>query len=191
MKRFRGGLVFKAHRLLYHSTLGLRLIKTWGRRYGGFGFRIVADARDQVSEGCLVLHGRRLQPPRQRSRPVADARLFQKHILFLFGRPSIRQGLSISTCNPRTPLPATLPAIASCWKRLSISTCHPRPVGDARLFQKDFVFLCVLQGHRSMSPPRFQGACGRCKATWKREFKLPWREAGPPNNHDDKVVSDQ
>jgi len=27
MKRFRGGLVFKAHRLLYHSTLGLRIIK--------------------------------------------------------------------------------------------------------------------------------------------------------------------
>ena len=24
--RFRGGLVFKAHRLLYHSTLGLRII---------------------------------------------------------------------------------------------------------------------------------------------------------------------
>ena len=29
------------------------------------------------------------------------------------------------------------------------------------------------------------------KAIWKREFKLPWREAGPPNNHDDKVDSDQ
>ena len=28
VKRFRGGLVFKAHRLLYHSTLGLRVIKT-------------------------------------------------------------------------------------------------------------------------------------------------------------------
>ena len=27
MKRFRGGLVFKAHRLLYHSTLGLSVIK--------------------------------------------------------------------------------------------------------------------------------------------------------------------
>ena len=27
MKRFRGVLVFKAHRLLYHSTLGLRVIK--------------------------------------------------------------------------------------------------------------------------------------------------------------------
>ena len=32
---------------------------------------------------------------------------------------------------------------------------------------------------------------GRCKATWKREFKLPWREAGPPNHHDDIVDSDQ
>jgi len=27
VKRFRGGLVFKAHRRLYHSTLGLRVIK--------------------------------------------------------------------------------------------------------------------------------------------------------------------
>ena len=27
MLRFRGGLVFKAHRRFYHSTLGLRVIK--------------------------------------------------------------------------------------------------------------------------------------------------------------------
>jgi len=27
VQRFRGGLVFEAHRLLYHSTLGLRVIK--------------------------------------------------------------------------------------------------------------------------------------------------------------------
>ena len=27
MNRFRDGLVFKAHRLLYHSTLGTRVIK--------------------------------------------------------------------------------------------------------------------------------------------------------------------
>jgi hypothetical protein len=27
MERLRGGLVFKAHRLLYHSTLGSRVIK--------------------------------------------------------------------------------------------------------------------------------------------------------------------
>jgi len=27
LQRFRGGLVFKAHRFLYHLTLGLRVIK--------------------------------------------------------------------------------------------------------------------------------------------------------------------
>ena len=33
VKRSRGGLVFKAHRLLYHSTLGLRVIKSvWRSR---------------------------------------------------------------------------------------------------------------------------------------------------------------
>ena len=26
---------------------------------------------------------------------------------------------------------------------------------------------------------------GTCKATWKKEFKLPWREAGPPHHYDD------
>ena len=31
-KRFRGGLVFKAHRLLYRSALGLRVIKKKTRR---------------------------------------------------------------------------------------------------------------------------------------------------------------
>ena len=28
-------------------------------------------------------------------------------------------------------------------------------------------------------------------ATWKRELKLPWREAGPPNHLDEGVDSDQ
>ena len=32
VKRFRGGLVFKAHRLLYHPTLGLRVIKKKRKR---------------------------------------------------------------------------------------------------------------------------------------------------------------
>ena len=32
--------------------------------------------------------------------------------------------------------------------------------------------------------------CG-CKATWKRECELPWREAGPPNHQDDKEDSDR
>ena len=32
VKRFRGGLGFKAHRLFYHSTLGSRVIKKKKRR---------------------------------------------------------------------------------------------------------------------------------------------------------------
>jgi hypothetical protein len=32
---------------------------------------------------------------------------------------------------------------------------------------------------------------GGYKATWRRQFKLPWREAGPPNHLDDKVDVDQ
>ena len=31
---------------------------------------------------------------------------------------------------------------------------------------------------------------GRCKATWKMEFKLSWRKAGPFNHHDYKADSD-
>ena len=38
MQRFRGGLVFKAHRLLCHSTLGLRVIKKKGWGFGSAGF---------------------------------------------------------------------------------------------------------------------------------------------------------
>ena len=43
----------------------------------------------------------------------------------------------------------------------------------------------------STLPGTCEGQQGRCKATWKREFKLPWREAGPPIHLDDKVDSDQ
>ena len=38
--------------------------------------------------------------------------------------------------------------------------------------------------------PMLQGL-GRCKATWKRDCTLPWREAGRPNHPDDKVESEQ
>ena len=40
VKRFRGGLVFKAHGLLYHSTLGSRVIKK-ERRCGVWGVRLI------------------------------------------------------------------------------------------------------------------------------------------------------
>jgi len=40
------------------------------------------------------------------------------------------------------------------------------------------------------APGMWRESC-RCKATWKGEFKVPWREAGPPNHHDFEVDSDQ
>ena len=41
MERFRGGLAFKAHRLVYHSTLGSRVIREEERRrVQGSGFRV-------------------------------------------------------------------------------------------------------------------------------------------------------
>ena len=48
MKRFRGGLVFKAHRLLYHSTLGLRVIKK-RRRHAGCRFTPLESIHDSVA----------------------------------------------------------------------------------------------------------------------------------------------
>ena len=35
------------------------------------------------------------------------------------------------------------------------------------------------------------GEIGLMVLDWKGEFKLPWREAGPPHHHDDKADSDQ
>ena len=38
---------------------------------------------------------------------------------------------------------------------------------------------------------RLPGKGNPYKATWKREFQLPWREAGPSKHLDDGVDSDQ
>jgi len=50
VQRFRGGLVFKAHRLLYHSTLGLRIIKKREEKLGFEESRRVARA---ARGGCF------------------------------------------------------------------------------------------------------------------------------------------
>jgi len=53
VQRFRGGLVFEAHRLVYHSTLGLRVIKqkkkkrrTVGSGVGEGGAQLGAGPRE-------------------------------------------------------------------------------------------------------------------------------------------------
>ena len=69
VKRFRRGLVFKAHRRLYHSTLGLRVIKKKKRRNRPSACRCVAHANSarveahelgRVSSYTNILGGIRL-----------------------------------------------------------------------------------------------------------------------------------
>ena len=66
VKRFRGGLVFKAHRLVYHSTLCLRVIKKkkkgWGS--GVQGFRV--ENRGLKVGGRVPGSGSRVQGPGSR-----------------------------------------------------------------------------------------------------------------------------
>ena len=50
VQRFRGGLMFKAHKLLYHSNLGLRVIKK--RR------RVTAVTQELVIIICYMLVSR-------------------------------------------------------------------------------------------------------------------------------------
>ena len=50
------GLVFKAHRRLYHSTLGLRVVKNKKVQH-------VAVERDQEARGCLGNGVRRRSDP--------------------------------------------------------------------------------------------------------------------------------
>ena len=53
VKRFPGGLVFKAHRLLYHSTLGLRLIKK-KKKTTGTSARCAEPTLTHAPDGLLI-----------------------------------------------------------------------------------------------------------------------------------------
>ena len=65
--------------------------------------------------------------------------------------------------------------------------CRVKP-GWARHRSKRFIpIVPTLHG---ISLSRWSHVLPR-EATWKRGFKLPWREAGPPYHHDDEVDSDQ
>ena len=63
------------------------------------------------------------------------------------------------------------------------SALPPVPPGHSPVLKEDrspLKTFCAQEAH----------LCTR-KATWKRDHKLPWREAGPPNHSDDEVDSDQ
>ena len=54
MKRFRGGLVGKAHRLVYHSTLGWRVIRKKQKHAPGFGVRIQGCNFETKYKECVT-----------------------------------------------------------------------------------------------------------------------------------------
>jgi len=62
VQRFRGGLVFKAHRSLYHSTLGLRVIKPKAERRGVYPVSIVFE--DVLVVPLLHFNGPAARPVR-------------------------------------------------------------------------------------------------------------------------------
>ena len=67
--------------------------------------------------------------------------------------------------------------VAPCW-------------GEARVIK-----LIIETASMEPSGERGCGVCvltlsGWCKAACNRELKLPWREACPPNHHENKVNSD-
>ena len=55
VQRFRGGLVFKAHRLLYRSTLGLRVIKK--KKGSGCGIAPAENVHDQRGDRVDLVSG--------------------------------------------------------------------------------------------------------------------------------------
>ena len=58
VKRFRGGLVFKAHRLVYHSTLAWRVIK---KKKKGEGFTLRMWCRLESTDLHLHSAGLRVE----------------------------------------------------------------------------------------------------------------------------------
>ena len=82
MKRFRGGLVFEAHRLLYHSTLGSKVIQKKKKVHLQDG-RL--RAREQQAP-CMPFPLSPLVPDRQRDHaPRRDDGLEQAAAVFVQG----------------------------------------------------------------------------------------------------------
>jgi len=64
-------------------------------------------------------------------------------------------------------------------------------IGQSRQSKKANLREFDEEAEEVLCPVYLPPARGRCKATWKREFEIPWCEAGPPNHQNDKVGSGQ
>ena len=78
MKRFRGGLVFKAHRLVYHSTLDLGVTKKKKYRHAAFLHQQVSGFR-----GGLAFKAHRLLYHSTQGLRVIEKKKEYRHAAFL------------------------------------------------------------------------------------------------------------
>ena len=102
---------------------------------------------------------------------------------------SLRRSRSLS----RAPSPgadrACLEADRECLKTRTVLNTNSR-VGPALAPVESRHFDTLLSRMRAREMvDSLQKS--RCKTTWKREFKLPWREAGQLDHQGDKADSDQ
>jgi len=67
VKRFRGGLVFEAHRLFYHSTLGLRV--TTKKKRDQAGLKNLEHAHHGLREGFGNQEARKMAQAKARIWP--------------------------------------------------------------------------------------------------------------------------
>ena len=124
----------------------------------------------------------------------------------------LKLGSAASRGQSRTRLASSRGGSAPGYEPLSECETRTTP-GDHMKRSVDFEYICPLLvqihifsalqpferkfGRQVMSPSSHRacviarrictGKKGRCKATWEREFKHPWREAGLPSHHDDNV----
>ena len=105
--RFRGGLVFRAHRLLYHSTLGLRVIKKTRSATSRF-YKVGDAANAHKLRANFTLYTTFNPPPRLQSfldRPRSQ----------VFGGSAAAQKASVTSC---TDIRASCPNIQKAMRHI-------------------------------------------------------------------------
>ena len=158
MKRFRGGLLFKAHSLLYHSSPGSRVITKKKKTAGGGGSfweRHMRRVRPLKTALHAVPRGLEIRNP-QPSAPNSQPSAFNPQPSNLNLQTSTLN-LQPSTLNPKSAAATatTATAAAGCanvreWRAVSAGSGPPH---DVRLFSSfrfrvfsDFArFQCVGQ----------------------------------------------
>ena len=107
-----------------------------------------------------------------------------------------RRSLSLKWSDTRVYEPQTRARLGTTAQFCKVVVLKLRAAGDGRAAvpgQRIHHFRLVQQHFKGaqLLPLHSPVCAARCKAAWKRELRLPWREVGPPNHHDDKVDSDQ